>query len=116
MWLLLPRANGDWRTAGNRPSEQRVAYSDGHEFVARDRKGRVTRHIVCRAGRPYVDNCYKFVRKGGKVRRVKITAEEWERLHDGAPRPPKQSETFDATPPQRHGNAADVDENDWNID
>ena len=116
MGLLLPLVPGDWYSAGRRPTEQRITYSDGYEFVARDRRGRVTRHIVARAGRPHTDSCYKYVREPGGVRRVRITAEEWERLHDGKPKPAKIEGVMDGTPPQKRGNAARVDENDENTD
>ena len=66
------------------PPMSRVRYrtinaTDGTEQIWRDAKGRITRHIVRRASKPYKNECYKYVRRDGRVERVTITLEEWER-------------------------------------
>lgn len=49
-----------------KPTEEWRTYSDGHEYVRRDRRGRVVEHVVCRAGHPYVCERYEY-RNGGRV-------------------------------------------------
>ena len=66
------------------PPMSRVRYrtinaTDGTEHIWRDAKGRITRHIVRRASKPCVNECYRYVRRDGKSVRVPITLEEWKR-------------------------------------
>lgn len=84
--------------------------------MARDRKGRVTRHLVVRSSRPYHDRCYRFENRDGEEVRVPISLDEWE--EGRRPKPPKGSDSQprDAAKRRRpRGNAAGVDENDWDI-
>lgn len=49
-----------------KPAEEWRNYSDGHEYIERDRRGRMVAHIVCRAGHPYVNERYEY-RNGERV-------------------------------------------------
>ena len=106
-----------YERAAGKPAESTITYADGFEYVARDRKGRVTRHLVARSGRPYHDRCYRFEHRDGEEVRVPISLEEWE--EERRPKTPKRgagSQPRDGARRRKpRGNAAGVDENDWDM-
>ena len=86
--LLGPR--GRRRGAGvcrdallSAPGVAIVDYTDGREVLVRDRRGRVVCHLRARSGMPPLARYYTYRRVDGRVRRVRVSREEWSELYDG---------------------------------